>query len=641
MVPNEEEPTLTFGDETSGVLVTLKFPASLNEPGYNGFMHLDRRCALGLIGSALLPALTRATETGTLHVKVLSAETGALIPCSVSLLDSAGVTVVENRSYLGGFRSLGEFRKTLPVGPAKITVTRGFDFIAETRDVIIRTGTTKELVIKLRRRSPLSTLGWRCGDHHVHMTHGESRIRVDFAYIALAARAEGLDQLSVGQFWNIQSRTATAAERECRRVSAPDCTLTWNLEAPKNYYRGDASHTLGHCWFIGARASETIAGELLGMSAQDYESGKEPTPNFESHALIHDAGGVIAYTHPCRWWSGKWGGRGIYPVEERKFVSNLAAELPFDTVAGPTYDALDILMQTHEKEVNANGQKLWFLLLNHGYRVRATASTDATFDNEGRGTPGKVRVYTRLEARPSISAAADAIRRGRSFVTIGPLLLLDVDGHEPGETVTVAGPQRRLARIRAWPSGMPGERLTSIELIRNGEVFKTFLTPDRDGAFEVEHGWTEEGGAWVIARCFGRDRDNQVAITNPVFLDRPGWSPPAPAKAIARIRITDQVSRAGIGALCEVLERVGRRSHVLFTREILGGELKLELPATARVRVSAPGYQPLTQSVFLDVPPILRSTLETRVEQLLDWSTYERTHRLLAEVELNFPLVRT
>ncbi len=371
------------------------------------------------------------------------------------------------------------------------------------------------------------------------------------------------------------------------------------------------------------------------------EPEKEPTPNFESHALIHDRGGVIAYTHPCRWWWGKWGGRGIYPVEEHKFVSNLAAELPFDTVAGPTYDALDILMQTHEKEVNANGLKLWFLLLDHGYRVRATASSDATFDNEGRGTPGKVRVYTHLDGGSSIAQAAGAIRRGRSFVTSGPLLLLDIDGHEPGDTITVAGPQRRVARLRAWPSGIPGERLTSVELIRNGEVFKVFPASDRAGAFAAEHAWVDEGGAWVIARCFGRDRDNQVAITNPIFLDHPGWTPPAPSKAVVRIRIADRSSGLRIGAACEVLEMIGRRSRVLSRREAPDGEIELEMPATARVRVTAPGYQPLTRSVFLDCPPILESTLSTRVDQLLDWATFERLRRLLAEARLDFQLVKS
>jgi len=34
---------------------------------------------------------------------------------------------------------------------------------------------------------------------------------------------------------------------------------------------------------------------------------------------------------------GAWGGRGGYPKRERMRVSNMAVELPLDTVIGPTY----------------------------------------------------------------------------------------------------------------------------------------------------------------------------------------------------------------------------------------------------------------------------------------------------------------
>src|ERR1035441_3579903 len=88
----------------------------------------------------------------------------------------------------------------------------------------------------------------------------------------------------------------------------------------------------------------------------DYESDKPTVPNFEIQALIHSLGGVSAYSHPARWGRGKWGGQGLYPVEENKFVSNMAAELPFDTVCGPTYDAVDILMPPQEVKANQIGR---------------------------------------------------------------------------------------------------------------------------------------------------------------------------------------------------------------------------------------------------------------------------------------------
>ena len=42
------------------------------------------------------------------------------------------------------------------------------------------------------------------------------------------------------------------------------------------------------------------------------------------------------------------------------------------------------------------------------YRLAATASSDTTFDNEGRGVPGKVRVYTRVEGQPTVARTAEA-----------------------------------------------------------------------------------------------------------------------------------------------------------------------------------------------------------------------------------------
>ncbi len=146
----------------------------------------------------------------------------------------------------------------------------------------------------------------------------------------------------------------------------------------------------------------------------------------------------------------------------------------FDTVAGPTYDSIDILMQSWDRQSYLEAQRLWFMLLNHGYRMPGTASTDASFDGPGKGVPGRARVYTNLQGPPSIAKIAQAIRAGRNFVTTGPLLLLGIAGHGAGDTIHVNRRSDYPVQIRVWPSGAIGERLTQVELIRNGEVVRTF-----------------------------------------------------------------------------------------------------------------------------------------------------------------------
>ncbi len=50
-------------------------------------------------------------------------------------------------------------------------------------------------------------------------------------------------------------------------------------------------------------------------------------------------------------------------------ISNMAVELPLDTLIGPTYDGIDVITGGGEFK----GFELWAMLLNHGYRLAAAA----------------------------------------------------------------------------------------------------------------------------------------------------------------------------------------------------------------------------------------------------------------------------
>lgn len=514
-------------------------------------------------------------------------------------------------------------------------VSRGFDYLAVQRRLTLAPDERRTETFALRRRSILRHEGWYCGDNHDHMIHGERSILVDFSYVALAARAEGLDYLAVAQDWNVSKVSPEELERATRALSLPGFTLAWNLEAPKNYWRGDASHTLGHGWTVGMRgrtsAGRDAIAELVGLSSMDYESEKPTVPNFEIQALIHSLGGVSVYSHPCRWWLAKWGGQGIYPVEENKFVSNMAAELPFDTVCGPTYDAIDILMP-QEVKANQEALKLWFMLLNHGYHIAASGSSDATFDRPGGGVPGKVRMYTHLDGDVDMPRVAAAIQAGRSFVTSGPLLVLEIGGHSSGSVVTLPAPTQK-GRIRAW-----ADRLTRVELIRNGVVVRTFGAAAGKTQYTADFDIGETGPAWYIARCYGSD-EMQVAFTNPVWLQPRGWQLPQPSRARVEVRVIDGGGKPLDGD-CEIIRMVGKEAVVESRTRFRAGKLSVDAPGTARVRVLVPGYKTTTQSILMDYAPLRDLTLNMRPEQLTDWGTFEKTRDRLRQVSLEFQMER-
>jgi hypothetical protein len=593
-------------------------------------------CALALGHPAFVLA------DGVIRGRIQDADTKLPIAATLSVSTEDGRILADHPSFRGGFRVEGNFEKPVPSGKLHIVVSRGFDYGAVEQTIAVRDGETKALAFELRRRTPLKSLGWVTGDSHIHMVHGERTITVDFPFVGLSGRAEGLDYLSLAQQWNLPSITPESLDAATRAASTDEFTMAWNVEAPKNFWRGDVGQCAGHGWTLGMRGrtpdGRDAIEELLSMSAWDYESEKPPYPNFEIQALIHAQGGIVSYSHPQRWWSGKWGGKGIYPLEEHKFISNLAQELPFDTVAGPTYDMLDILMRTSEREVNRKGLALWFLLLNHGYRIAGTASSDATFDNPGGGVPGAVRVYTKVEGRPTLERVAAAMKAGRNFVTSGPLVVLRMDGHEAGDVVKLSAKRTVKVDIQAWASGKAGERLSRVELIRNGEVIRTVKVDSAD--FQRSLPVEESETAWYVVRCYG-STDAEVAVTNPIYFESASYRAPEPAAAHVSAKLADASTGRALSGVAEVLEFVGKEAVVRKELRFSDGALEAVIPATARLRIRAPGYTAETKSVFMDYEPLLSMMLSMRSEQLGEWSTFEKTRDLLRNVRLEFGLHKT
>ena len=601
--------------------------------------------ATGLASAGWWVNAAHSAEMARISATVRDEETKDQIPCTVTIRASTGSVILENPSFRGGFRSNGRFEKVVPPGETTVTISRGFDYVAEERKIDLQPGQQVDLSLGLRRRANLRQAGWYCGDNHDHMKHdyAGSKVLIDFAYVALTARAVGLDYMSIAQMWNLSLATPKRLTAACEKVSKGDMILTWNMEMPKNYWRGDVSHCLGHAWTLAMRGytpdGRDAIQELFAMSAHDYESEKTPAPNFESQALIHGLGGLSAYTHPCRWWRGKWGGEGIYPVEVEKFVSNLAQELPYDTIVGPTYDTMDIMMQPGEKVPNEQAEGLWFTLLNKGYHIPGTGSSDAAFDNIGGGVPGRVRVYTRLDGPLSIGRIAKAMKAGRNFVTSGPLLLLEIGENKIGDVVPVSQPLRQEGKVRAWASGAIGEYLTKVEIVRNGEIIKTYPIDSRKTDFEATFEVLESKTAWYIARCWGSTA-KQVAITNPIYFEGSDYKPPEPTPAHVTGIVTDSSGRPLDGE-CDVIRMVGLKAVLVSKHQFSNGGFSLDVPGTARLRVRVRGYTPMMKSVFMDYQPLLQMTLNLREAEVTDWRTFEEIKELLKSVHLEFQLVRS
>jgi hypothetical protein len=574
---------------------------------------------------------------------VLDADTGLPVPCTVTLVDANGRTATDGASFSAGFRCDGRFSKRLPHGKTRVRIARGFEVIAQERIVELAPGGESEIEFRLSRRVDLRRRGWYAGDSHAHMIHGEKTLPVDFDAVALTARAEDLQYLSVAQAWPMDDPTPENLDEALGSRSKPDCLLTWNLEAPKNYYRGDAGQCLGHCWTLGMRGRSSDGRDAIALlmqaSAHDYESDKPRFANFESHRFIHDQGGAVFYSHPARWWTGAWGGQGGYAKRDQMRISNMAVELPLDTLIGPTYDGLDVMTSSGELQANSIAFELWCLLLDHGWRVAATASSDSCFDRPGGATPGDVRTYTCLEGGFSLPAVARATAQGRTFATSGPLLLASVANQPPGSAYPADGSKRTLS-VEAWAAGTDEAGLTKMEVLRNGATFwsREWLQPRL--SFQTNIDIAETENAWYCVRVFGSGARQPRAFTSAFYFESKSYEPPKPVPACVQVTVVDDLSGARLsGAVTEVFFHASLSSDGK-SHPISSGEGTLIVPGFARLRAEAPGYQALCLSPFLDCPELLNAITHLSAEDLVKWETFERVQRLLGQVRLTFRLHR-
>jgi hypothetical protein len=232
----------------------------------------------------------------------------------------------------------------------------------------------------------------------------------------------------------------------------------------------------------------------------------------------------------------------------------LSYELPAGVALGKV-DYLEV-MGFSDHHITAG---IWHRLLNLGFRLPAGAGTDAMANYASlRGPIGLVRVFldTREDSTPE--GLRDALKLGRSFVSNGPLLGLEVDGRRPGDVIE-GGAKRRLVRA-SMRSPFPVDRL---ELLQNGRVIRSFeLAGERtrvhgDGTLEIARDrmrfdWSGElaleDNGWVLLRAFNAAPNPWVldlypyATTSPIYFDAP--PPPAPDDAAYFVGWMDRVIEA-------------------------------------------------------------------------------------------------
>lgn len=120
---------------------------------------------------------------------------------------------------------------------------------------------------------------------------------------------------------------------------------------------------------------------------------------------------------------------------------------------------------------------------------------------------------------------AKAVRKGNTFCTTGPLLLLKVDGKVPGDEITTGfGGGTFQVQVEAR-SFVPFHRL---EVVQNGRVVASRDVATGSRELALDEKLNVVGPAWIAARCaskYGPTTEWALGIqahTSPVYVRVPG-----------------------------------------------------------------------------------------------------------------------
>ncbi len=240
-----------------------------------------------------------------------------------------------------------------------------------------------------------------------------------------------------------------------------------------------------------------------------------------------------------------------------------AQEIWADLVQGTT-NGVELLQFGIYRGIGLDG---WYHALNCGFRFPGLGASDYPACRK----LGDCRTYVHIDGEPDFEKWLAGAAAGRSFMTSGPLLLLEVDGHAPGEIIATEAAEPRTVQVRVVVES-PTCPVSDVQLIAGGRVVhatKATPTPGESQRIEMEHSLTLDEPTWIAARAFSKSPSGSPdaeAHTNPVYVYLDGRRPFSSASAdwfIARLdeQIADHESReipesARAGRLLPPLARV-------------------------------------------------------------------------------------
>jgi TolB protein len=193
-------------------------------------------------------------------------------------------------------------------------------------------------------------------------------------------------------------------------------------------------------------------------------------------------------------------------------------ELPVDVALGKVdyYEAIGFV------DDYVATAKVWYQLLNCGFRLPTGAGTDAMANFASlRGPVGMNRVFAKLTGPLTHRRWLAALKAGRTFATNGPLLGFTLNGKDIGSELSLSPRQRELVATISLKSNVPVDHL---EVVRNGAVIATVPLSGNRTSITTQLKLPVRGSGWYLLRARGNDPAYPIldvypyATTSPIYV---------------------------------------------------------------------------------------------------------------------------
>ena len=376
---------------------------------------------------------------GRLSLSVTDKATGAPVDARLDIKEGQKplVEYLGKHAFFTELTPKGREEITLAPGAYVFSVGSGAGFLSKAKAVkaVIEPGQTQELKVVIERAFDPEARGWYSADMHHHADQEDGVTPPD--YVARSQLASGLDVLFLSDHdttVNHRAMQTIADQRAMPFIPSMELSPSW-----------------GHFNAYPLHLGEPLDIEMSKASVQDVFK--------EARRL---GASVIQVNHPYD------PGEGYFASLDRNVAPG-----GFD----PDFDVLEINGAQPGKDGKTLSRAWDFW--NAGKRYYLSAGSDT--HDVWNGVSGDARIYVHVDGRLTTASFLDGLKRGRAFVSHGPLVFPD---HMFGETVRLRpGQQGALGFDLAAVDGlkavsvMHGGKLASTALYTGGQTTAHLTVP--------------------------------------------------------------------------------------------------------------------------------------------------------------------